>query len=106
MYLFTRESPALNGMLKSCHVLEIPFVFNNLEAVTGLVGDISECSTLAGNMGGAWAAFARSGAPNYQGIPHWPAYTTEVRATMIFDTECRVENDPYAEERRAWDGIF
>jgi hypothetical protein len=25
---------------------------------------------------------------------------------MIFDTECRVENDPYGEEQKAWDGIF
>jgi para-nitrobenzyl esterase len=105
MYLFTWESPALNGMLKACHVLEIPFVFNNLEPATGLVGDTSERSTLAEKMSGAWAAFVRSGDPNHDGIPHWPAYTTEERATMIFDMECRVENDPYGEERKAWDRI-
>jgi para-nitrobenzyl esterase len=106
MYLFTWESPALNGILKSCHGLELSFVFNNVEPPLGIVGDMPERFTLAEKMSGAWAAFARSGAPNHQGIPHWPAYTTEARATMIFDMECRVENDPYGEERKAWDGIL
>jgi para-nitrobenzyl esterase len=57
-------------------------------------------------MSGAWAAFARSGVPNHKGIPHWPAYTAAERATMIFNTECRVENDPRSEERKAWDKII
>ena len=106
MYLFTWESPALNGMLKACHVLEIPFAFNNVDPPPGIVGDTPERFELAEKVSGAWAAFARSGAPNHGGIPHWPAYTTEERATMIFDTDCRVENNPYSEERKAWDGIF
>jgi para-nitrobenzyl esterase len=57
-------------------------------------------------MSGAWAAFARSGDPSHEGIPPWPAYTKEKRATMVFNTECRVENDPRPEERKAWDGII
>jgi para-nitrobenzyl esterase len=54
-------------------------------------------------MSGAWAAFARSGNPNHEGIPFWPVYSTEKRATMIFDTVCRVENDPYYEYSKAWE---
>jgi para-nitrobenzyl esterase len=106
MYLFTWESPAEHGMLKSCHVLEVPFVFNNVEPPVGLIGDAPERLTLAKRMSGAWAAFARSGVPNHKGIPHWPAYTAAERATMIFNTECRVENDPRSEERKAWDKII
>jgi para-nitrobenzyl esterase len=106
MYLLTWESPAEHGMLKSCHVLEIPFVFNNVEPPVELIGDAPERLTLAKNMSSAWAAFARSGDPNHEGIPHWPAYTAEERATMIFNIECHVENDPRSEERKAWDGIF
>jgi para-nitrobenzyl esterase len=49
---------------------------------------------------GAWAALARSGDPNHTGLPHWPAYTPDTRATMIFDTPCHVENDPTAEVRK------
>ncbi len=106
MYLLTWESPAEHGMLKSCHVLEVPFVFNNVEPTIGLIGDTHERFTLAKSMSGAWAAFARNGDPSHEGIPHWPAYTTEERATMVFNTECRVENDPRREEREAWDGII
>jgi para-nitrobenzyl esterase len=106
MYLLTWESPALNGMLKSCHALEIPLVFNNVDPVVEIIGNAPERFALASNMSSAWAAFARSGDPNHKGIPHWPTYTTERRATMIFDTNCRVENDPRSEERKAWDGII
>jgi para-nitrobenzyl esterase len=106
MYQLTWESPALNGMLKSCHVLELPLVFNNVEPTIGLIGDAPERFTLANMMSGAWTAFARSGDPSHEGIPPWLAYTAEKRATMIFNTECRVENDPRSEERKAWDGII
>ncbi len=106
MYLLTWESPALNGILKSCHALEIPLVFNNVDPVVGIIGDSPERFALAKGMSGAWAAFARNGDPSHEGIPHWPTYTTEKRSTMVFNTECRVENDPRGEERKAWDGII
>jgi para-nitrobenzyl esterase len=106
MYLFAWESPALNGILKSCHTLDLPFVFSNIESTSGVLGDSNNCLTLANRMSSAWAAFARSGNPNHQGIPSWSSYTTKNRATMIFDTVCRAVNDPYCEERKAWDGII
>ncbi len=34
--------------------------------------------------GGAWAAFARTGDPSQPGLP-WPAYTLELRGTMVWD---------------------
>lgn len=105
MYLFTWETPVLNGRLKSCHALEIPFVFDNLSAGRNFTGDSSERVPLAEKMSEAWIAFARDGAPAYRGLPSWPAYNPEARATMIFDTECRVENDPGNELRKAWQDI-
>jgi para-nitrobenzyl esterase len=105
MYLFTWESPFMGGVLKSCHTLEMPFVFNNVEPTIGILGNSPERLKIAANMSGAWLAFARSGNPNHQGLPRWPTYDKEKRATMIFNTECKVENDPRAEERKAWDDI-
>jgi para-nitrobenzyl esterase len=45
-------------------------------------------------MSTAWASFARTGNPNHSGMPHWPAYTADTRATMFFDAPCEVRNDP------------
>ena len=41
-----------------------------------------------------WATFAKTGNPNNDKIPNWPAYDATRRATMIFDSDTRVENDP------------
>ncbi len=41
----------------------------------------------------AWMNFARTGNPNHNGLPHWPTYTAERRATMYFDTPREVRSD-------------
>lgn len=105
MYLFAWETPVFSGQLKSCHALEIPFVFDNLAVSGELTGDGPERAAIAEKMSEAWLAFARDGMPSYRGLPTWPAYTPEARATMLFDTTCRVENDPGSEQRKAWNGM-
>ena len=105
MYLFTWETPVLNGRLKSTHALEIPFMFDNLSSAKNFTGESPELGPLAEKMSEAWLAFARDGKPGYRGLPTWPTYEPEGRATMMFDTTCRIENDPGGEVRRAWQGI-
>jgi para-nitrobenzyl esterase len=105
MYLFTWETPVLNGRLKSTHALEIPFMFDNLSSARNFTGESPELGPLAEKMSEAWLTFARDGKPSYRGLPAWPAYELEERATMVFDTTCRVENDPGGKVRRAWQGI-
>jgi para-nitrobenzyl esterase len=100
VYLFTWETPVLGGRLKSPHALEIPFVFDNMQA-PGMTGDSPTRFALADKMSRTWLAFARTGNPNCESIPEWPRYSSE-RPTMVFDNECRVENDPYGAEREAW----
>jgi carboxylesterase type B len=34
-----------------------------------------------------------------------PAYTTEQRATMFIEAECRVVNDPFSLERQVWETV-
>ncbi|MBA3027989.1 MAG: carboxylesterase/lipase family protein [Desulfobacteraceae bacterium] len=103
MYLFTWESNYMGGIFKSCHAMEIPFVFNNPD-IAPFTGKGNDRHELAASMSQSWINFARSGDPNVQGLPHWPPYDTENRTTMIFDTPCRVENDPRKEERQVWKG--
>ena len=105
MYLFTWETSALQGSLKSCHALEIPFVFDNIARGGNFTGNRPECQGLADNMSEAWLSFARDGVPTCRDLPGWPAYTPNERATMIFDVPCRVENDPYGEIRQVWSHV-
>ena len=99
LYVFAWETPVMG--LRSPHTIEIPFVFNHIDASQSMVGPVSPpMRELEAAAAGAWAALAHSGDPNHKRLPHWPAYTPDTRATMIFDTPCRVENDPTAEVRQ------
>ena len=77
-------------------------MFDNLEPAE-ITGTDPARLPLGRTMSRAWLAFARHGRPGHAGLPDWPAYTTADRATMLFDTECRIENDPYGTERRVWE---
>ena len=58
---------------------------------------------LATRMSSAWVAFARTGDPNHPGLPKWTPYDNERRATMIFNNECKLVDDPHgAEQRLLW----
>jgi carboxylesterase type B len=39
---------------------------------------------------------AKNGNPNHTGMPTWPAYVSETKSIFLFDTPCRVENNPGA----------
>jgi para-nitrobenzyl esterase len=58
---------------------------------------------LWGRFASAWVSLAKTGNPNHPKIPDWPAYDADERATMIFDNETRVENDPRSEIRKFWE---
>ncbi len=105
MYLFTWESNAMGGLFKASHAMEIPFVFDNPD-IAPFTGEGDDRYTLAASMSQAWIQFARTGDPNYEGLPHWPKYDTGTRSTMLFDVPCRVEDDPRREEREAWKGVI
>ena len=71
-----------------------------------MMGDDRQSSIKAAHtMSEMWSTFARTGHPGAKGQPAWPAYTTEKRSTMMIDAECKVIDDPYAPERRAWEKI-
>jgi para-nitrobenzyl esterase len=108
MYLFAWETPVLDGRLGSPHAVELPFVFGNLDAngVSELIGHDpegqAERQSLTAAVQGAWIAFARTGNPSHTGLPSWPAYETENRYTLVFDTPCVVQADPLGAERSVW----
>jgi para-nitrobenzyl esterase len=101
MYYFTWKSPVHDGKLKAFHTLEIPFVLDNVDEAKSMTGSGADRYPLQEKMSGAWAAFARTGNPNHKGLPNWPAFKSDQRATMVFDNQCKVVDDPHGEERLA-----
>ena len=102
MYVFAYapEAASPGALTGAAHASEIPFKFNRIE------GDPSSRRVRAArHMSRAWATFARTGNPSHEGIPPWPPYTLEQRATMFLDGECAVVNDPNREERLLWQQI-
>ena len=91
MYLFTWTSPVMDGIFRSTHCMEIPFVFNNADLHASMTGGGKEAIKLAEIMSGAWINFARTGNPNTDRLPEWPVYSDENGATMIFNNTCEVK---------------
>jgi para-nitrobenzyl esterase len=81
--------------------MDIPFVFDNVDACKVVVGDGKDRYAVANAMSQAWVAFARTGNPNHRGIPAWQPFSADERATMIFNTVTRAVDDPYRQERLA-----
>ncbi|MBV9601258.1 MAG: carboxylesterase/lipase family protein [Chloroflexi bacterium] len=101
MYRFDWQTPVAGGKLRSCHALEVPFVFDNVE-VAPITGTQPERTRLAAQVSTAWIDFARSGDPGHSGLTEWPTYAPTDRATMLFNVDSRVVKDPDGAEREAW----
>ena len=100
VYLLAWETPVDAGRLRAHHALDLPLVFNNVETSRSMVGPGSDPQKVADQMNSAWIAFARSGNPNAKGLPQWNPYDLKSRATMIFNLNSYLQNDPYSEIRR------
>lgn len=102
MYLFNWVSPLMDGVLGSCHALDLGFVFGTLDG--NFTGSGEEARALSRKMQDAWASFALHGDPSCESVGKWALYD-ERRGTMILGKQCMLVEAPYDEERRAWDGF-
>jgi para-nitrobenzyl esterase len=88
-YLFTWASPAFDGVLGSCHALEIPFVFGTLknEAIQAFSGGGEDAFALSLAMRRSWTSFARTGVPVCDlpgaGSLTWASWDSGTRPTTV-----------------------
>lgn len=90
MYMFAWESPVLDGILRSTHCMEIPFVFNNADVHASMTGGGKDAIRLADRMSQAWINFAYRGNPETEDLPEWPQYDCTQGATMFFNNDCEI----------------
>ncbi|HEV1288081.1 MAG TPA: carboxylesterase/lipase family protein [Bryobacteraceae bacterium] len=95
MYEWDYESPGFGGKFGAIHGTDVSASFYNFRDGIGGTGSPLE-KALWQRFASSWVSLARTGDPN------WPAYDSDKRATMVFNTETRVENDPRSEIRSFW----
>jgi para-nitrobenzyl esterase len=95
-----RNAPGARAM----HTIDIPFMFDNLDAAPGQVGsspeELASAQPLADAMSGMLVHYAATGDPNHPGLPLWPAYDLKDRNTMMWENDPHIEKDPRGDERR------
>lgn len=101
VYEFAWRSPAYGGRLGAAHMLEIPFVFDNLAIGWGAaLRGSSAPQSLADAMHGAWVAFVKTGNPG------WPEYGTDRAIARFSAHEPEVVHDVDDAVRTAWTGVW
>ncbi len=101
-YQLSWATPALYGMLGSCHALDLPFVFGATRQpqMAAFLGP-EPPHHLADAIQDAWLSFARTGDPGGD----WPRYDLARRAVRDFDAGLGILEDPGAPQREFWDSV-
>ena len=99
---FTSRTDPRRGAM---HMMDIPLVFGTLGAPGSQTGTGADAGAASKAMQDSFVTFARTGNPNHADAQFWPTYDLTKRATMLFDTTSRVENDPRKWQRELFTRI-
>jgi len=91
---------------RSSHGCEMPYVFGNMDlGNSNLAGDFNDIDrALSSQVQAYWANFAKSGAPDGDGLPEWPAYDGNGRRFLRVTPDGRIVAD--ADERAPYMALF
>ena len=92
VYRFDRSIPGKGeGELGAFHGLEIPFVFGTLRDPTWhWLPFTQDDAALSNLIQTYWTNFAKSGDPNAQGLPKWPAWTDSKKEFLEIRKDARI----------------
>ena len=77
-YVFTHQ---INEALRACHDSDLPYVFNALDGLPNPAPNLMKA------VQASWAAFAATGNPDNEFIPHWEKYSADNRQTMELNSK-------------------
>lgn len=90
-YLFNHEMP-IDGGRTPWHCADIPYVFHNTELVP-ITQEEGISEKLEKQIFDSVMAFARTGSPENESVPSWPACTPDEENTMVFDRQTRLRTN-------------
>ncbi len=97
-YAYLFDWAPLASRFRSCHCIDLPFVFGNFaawhDAAMLAGGDAAQMADLSAAMRRAWIAFVRGGAPEHEALPPWPRHDPVRRPTMRFGPRIGIVGDP------------
>ncbi len=105
VYQLDLRTSLQGGRLGAPHAADIALAFDNLAAPGSPYAENSVHQRVADQMSEAFIALARTGDPNGPTLPSWPPYELDRRATMVFDVESRLVEDPRGGERRLFEAV-
>ena len=71
----------VNETLRACHDSDLPYVFDELDELP------NPAPNLVKQIQASWAAFAATGNPDNEFIPHWEKYSAQNRQTMELNSK-------------------
>jgi para-nitrobenzyl esterase len=96
LYQFTRLPGTERARkLGAYHGVDLAYVFGNIKTSDGY--DDTDVR-LSAEMMDYWVNFARSGDPNGQGLPYWPAYERALDLNLEFSGTLRIGRHLFKEE--------
>ena len=90
---FGFDPPTFNGRARAFHCIDICFWFRNTDRMVTHSGGGKRPRELSNKMSDALLAFMRTGNPNCDALPEWPAYNETDKPTMILNDVCEVKNN-------------
>jgi len=90
---FGFNPPTFNGRARAFHCIDICFWFRNTDRMVTHSGGGKRPRELSNKMSEALLAFMRTGNPNCDAMPEWPAYNETDKPTMILNDVCVVKNN-------------
>lgn len=99
VYRLARKLPATGGYARygAFHTGEVAYAYDNLRFIDRSLRPLEpKDDELAKTISTYWVNFMKNGNPNGDGLPQWPAYSTNHKQVMMLGDEVRAQTLPDA----------
>jgi para-nitrobenzyl esterase len=113
VYRWDYKATLPNGLHSSIHGGEFAFMLNNVDGgaferpmFANLYEGRDDKYELQKILHESFLRFAHDGDPGTKALPAWPTYDLSKRSTMLFDTVCKIDEDPEGDLRELYSNVY